>query len=129
MLHHMFERYRAARKNNESGFTLIELLIVIIILGVLAGIVVFSVSFIKTRGENAACKTDKKNVEAAVEAYYSQFGEYPAAVDGAADSTTLVGKSVLKEAPPISEGIVYTFVPAAGGNPATYTLTAPGSCA
>ncbi len=68
MLKAMYSRLRAAREN-ENGFTLIELLIVIVILGVLAGIVVFSVSFVQSRGQKAACQTDYKNVEVAIEAY------------------------------------------------------------
>ena len=44
----VLQRLRAARKN-ESGFTLIELLIVIVILGVLAGIVVFAVGAFNDR--------------------------------------------------------------------------------
>ena len=44
----MYKRIRDARKN-ESGFTLIELLIVIVILGVLAGIVVFAVAGINDK--------------------------------------------------------------------------------
>lgn len=65
------ERVRAARAG-DGGFTLIELLIVIVILGVLAGIVVFSVNFITDRGNAAACQTDVKNVQTAVEAYIAQ---------------------------------------------------------
>jgi len=67
----MFDRIRAAREN-ESGFTLIELLIVIVILGVLAGIVVFSVSGITNRGDAAACKANVKTVQVAQEAYYAK---------------------------------------------------------
>jgi prepilin-type N-terminal cleavage/methylation domain-containing protein len=72
----VLQRLRAAR-DDEKGFTLIELLIVIVILGVLAGIVVFSVQFISTRGEKAACQTEVKTVEVAVEAYYAQEHGYP----------------------------------------------------
>ena len=43
MLQNRLQALREARKNGESGFTLIELLIVIIVLGILAGIVVFGV--------------------------------------------------------------------------------------
>jgi prepilin-type N-terminal cleavage/methylation domain-containing protein len=75
----MLARMRDARKN-ESGFTLIELLIVIIILGVLAGIVVFSVSGITDRGAAAACDANQKTVRVAVEAYYAQNNKYPAAI-------------------------------------------------
>jgi general secretion pathway protein G len=73
----MLNRIREARKN-ESGFTLIELLMVIVILGVLSGIVVFAVQGINDRGNAAACKSDVKSVEVAVEAYYAKEGKYPA---------------------------------------------------
>ena len=80
MLHNHIEALRKARKG-EGGFTLIELLLVIVILGVLAGIVVFSVRGIQDRGETAACKTEVKTVETAVEAYYAKYDAYPAGLD------------------------------------------------
>jgi general secretion pathway protein G len=71
----MLERIREAKRNDEDGFTLIELLIVIVILGVLAGIVVFSVQGIQDRGQKASCKADVATVQTAEEAYYaSQTG-------------------------------------------------------
>lgn len=69
----MLEQLRKARQE-ESGFTLIELLIVIVILGVLAGIVVFAVSAFNNDGVKAACKSDIKNVEVASEAFYAKTG-------------------------------------------------------
>jgi general secretion pathway protein G len=55
-----------SRMRNEEGFTLIELLIVIVVLGILAGIVLFAVGNTKTEAENAKatsntriCKTAK----------------------------------------------------------------------
>src|SRR5262245_54798370 len=74
----MYKRIREARRN-ESGFTLIELLIVIVILGVLAGIVVFAVSGINDRGQKAACQSDVKTIEVAAEAYYAKNSTYPPA--------------------------------------------------
>ena len=74
------QRLQAARKA-DGGFTLIELLIVIVILGVLAGVVVFSVQFVNDRGNKAACRTDVKNVETAVEGYYAQNGKFPNLLD------------------------------------------------
>ena len=64
-------RLRNGRRADD-GFTLIELLIVIVILGILAAIVVFSVRGITDRGEDAACDTSKKTVETAYEAYIAQ---------------------------------------------------------
>lgn len=72
----MLKHIRKAMKQ-DGGFTLIELLIVIVILGVLAGIVVFSVSGITDRGKTSACKSDLATVNTAVEAYYAQKGTYP----------------------------------------------------
>ena len=64
----LIDRLSAARRN-DGGFTLIELLIVIIILGVLAAIVVFSVRGISDKGDTAACETSVSTVDTAFEAY------------------------------------------------------------
>src|SRR4051794_7198970 len=71
-MHRYIERAR-----EEAGFTLIELLIVIVILGILAGVVVFSVGGITDRGDVAACKTDVSTITVAVEAYRAKNGGYP----------------------------------------------------
>jgi type II secretion system protein G len=72
-MHRMLERAR-----NEEGFTLIELMIVIVILGVLAGIVIFAVGGVTDNGDVAACKSDVKTLSVAVEAYRAKTGGYPA---------------------------------------------------
>lgn len=79
MLQNTTTRARKLR-DDEGGFTLIELLIVIVILGVLAGIVVFSVRGITDRGEASACKAEVSTVETAIEAYVAkdEQGDYPA---------------------------------------------------
>ncbi|MEQ8437468.1 MAG: prepilin-type N-terminal cleavage/methylation domain-containing protein [Ilumatobacter fluminis] len=61
-------------KKQDEGFTLIELLIVIVILGILATVVVFSVRGITDDGQQNACDTDYRTLEVAVEAYYAQYG-------------------------------------------------------
>lgn len=75
----MLQRIRKAMKE-ESGFTLIELLIVIVILGILAAIVVFSVQGITDRGKAAACGSDVTTTQTAVESYYAKNAAYPAAL-------------------------------------------------
>jgi general secretion pathway protein G len=67
-------------RNKDNGFTLTELLIVIVILGILAGIVVFAVVNFTNTGAEAACKADKRTLELASEAYRAQKGGYPGSV-------------------------------------------------
>ena len=53
----------------DEGFTLIELLIVIVVLGILAGIVVFGVGAFRDQANAGVCKADVKTVQVAVDAY------------------------------------------------------------
>jgi prepilin-type N-terminal cleavage/methylation domain-containing protein len=64
------------RQHSTRGFTLVELLVVIVILGVLAGIVVFAVNGISDRGQNSACAADTQTITHAEEAYFAQHGTY-----------------------------------------------------
>jgi len=78
--------------HGESGFTLVELLVTITVLGVLAALVVFAVGGITDQGKTSTCKTDRQSVEAAEEAYFSQYGIYAAL-------PTLVTERLLREVP------------------------------
>lgn len=61
-----------------KGFTLIELLVVIVILGILAAVVVFSVRGITNKGDKSACEATHTTVDTAIEAYRAQNSTYPA---------------------------------------------------
>jgi prepilin-type N-terminal cleavage/methylation domain-containing protein len=66
-------RSEADHKNPiEMGFTLVELLIVIVILGILAGIVVFAVGNLTSNAANHACATEMNTFETAVQSWYAQ---------------------------------------------------------
>jgi len=66
----MMMRAMEKKRSGQAGFTLVELLVVIVILGVLAGIVVFAVGGINDKGKTSSCKADKSSLETAEEAYY-----------------------------------------------------------
>ena len=76
MLQNITAKARQLRED-EGGFTLIELLVVIVILGILAAVVVFSVRGVTDRGDVAACKTNQSTAQTAVEAYYAKEGSNP----------------------------------------------------
>jgi prepilin-type N-terminal cleavage/methylation domain-containing protein len=63
----------------EAGFTLVELLIVIVIMGILAGIVVFAVGNLTNGASSNACKTEADAMATAAEAHRATYGAYPAA--------------------------------------------------
>jgi general secretion pathway protein G len=109
----MIKRIQALR-GKDDGFTLIELLIVVVILGVLSGIVVFAVGAFNNDGVVAACKTDKKSIEVASEAYFAKTGAHAATV------AAMVTADYLKEAPSSTK---YTIV----YDPATGDVTATGA--
>jgi len=75
----------------ERGFTLVELLIVI--LGILAGIVVFAVGNLTSNAKTNACATEKTTVQTAVEAYKAQNGSYPSGATPTARYTALNSSS------------------------------------
>ena len=81
------------RATGDEGFTLVELLIVIVVLGILAGIAVFGVARFRTDAQNAACKADVATVSVAADAYDASTGNYPA------DVATLVTGQYLKSTP------------------------------
>jgi prepilin-type N-terminal cleavage/methylation domain-containing protein len=72
---------RLRQSKDEKGFTLIELLIVIVILGILAGVVIFASGQFADSGKREACETTRQTVKTSAEAFRANGGiaAYPAA--------------------------------------------------
>lgn len=60
-----------------KAFTLIELLVVIAIIGILAAVVLASLNTARGKARDAKRLADLKNVQVALEMYYSENGAYP----------------------------------------------------
>jgi general secretion pathway protein G len=106
----MVQRIRKVQNDRQDGFTLIELLIVIVVLGILAGIVVLGLGTFKQDAQAAACKADVKQVQTAVDAYIANDPANAAPLNVAA-----LVPGLLKTAP-TTPGIAWT---AAGNVTAT----------
>jgi len=69
---------KAAGEMDESGFTLIELLIVIVVLGILAGVVIFALGGVTGQSAIAACKSDGATLSTSLAAYNTDNPGVPA---------------------------------------------------
>ncbi|MGW4746075.1 prepilin-type N-terminal cleavage/methylation domain-containing protein [Streptomyces sp. NPDC004290] len=84
-------RLFSLRARRQDGFTLIELLVAIVILGVLAAVVVFSVRGIGDKGRENAVAADAATLRTAEETYCAKHGRY-ASIEELKTDKLLVGE-------------------------------------
>ena len=80
------------RKNRQAGFTLIELMVVIVILGILAGMIIPRIMGRPDEARQAKAKIQMEALESALKLYKLDNGSYP---------TTEQGLKALVEAPTV----------------------------
>lgn len=68
-----------------AAFTLIEMVVVILIIGTLAAILLTGISSMIERAKNVQAKNDVTQIVTAVNAFYTEYGVYPAT--GGSDTT------------------------------------------
>lgn len=68
-------------KNKQSGFTIVELLIVIVVIGILAGLVITTFNGIQQKARDTERETDIKALHGQIEAFSAQKGYYPSLTD------------------------------------------------
>ncbi len=64
-------------RTGRQGFTLIELLVVIAIIGMLSSVVLASLNGARVKARDARRLADLKQIQVALELYYSTVGTYP----------------------------------------------------
>ena len=112
----------------QSGFTLIELLIVIVIISVLSLIGLVSYTVVLKNGRDAKRQSDMRQVQSALEQYYSDQLYYPCTFTFNAGFTSSVGNCSATTPSPVRTYMNTSPVEAVSGrNAYSYTAT-PASC-
>jgi type II secretion system protein G len=112
----------------QKGFTIVELLIVIVVIGILAGLVITTFTGIQQKARNTERQTDIKAIHGQLEAYYAQNGKYPTLAnmnDSTWRGTNMKGLDA--EALKDPKGSAQTLAAAAAANTYSYVVT-PTSC-
>lgn len=129
---------RLSSKRDHRGFTLIELLVVIAIIGLLATLSVIALNSARLKARDARRVSDIKQLQTALEMYYSDVSSYPAGTLGANVSlsstngfnATPAGTVYMSKVPtnptPVNDGscganAAYTYAQVSAG--ASYTLS------
>jgi len=73
-------------RQQERGFTIVELLIVIVVIGILAGITIVAYSGITGRANQSRIQQNARSVQSVAEAFNADRGFYPALAVGATNS-------------------------------------------
>jgi len=88
------------KSRSNQGFTLMELLVVMVILGLLATIGLVSFRGVQMKGRDTQRKNDLGQIQRALEMYYNDNGNYPAALPGGGGSwQDAKGTLYMKEVP------------------------------
>ncbi len=65
------------KRNTKLAFTLMEMLIVIVIIGILAGVILPKIMGVMSRARDTKRVADLRNVAMSIESYKMDYGEYP----------------------------------------------------
>lgn len=120
------------RKNTAWGFTIVELIVIIVVIGILAGITAVSYTGYQQRANKSAANATVQQVKLKLGEYFTDNNRYPANSNDVNNYLTAINAAQLSTdfTKIISGGGTYVAKPAGcastGNNPCTsYTITVP----
>lgn len=115
------------RLKSPRGFTLIELLVVIAIIAILAALVLNTAGFIQRKAARSRAEAEIKALEAALESYKADNGDYPIGVAGdpAVASSVPGSNNFLRIALSSSNKVYFEFSKSMGTNLTTGNIVDP----
>lgn len=110
----------------QAGFTLVELMVVVVIIGLLAGIVSLNVFGILGRGQDTTAAAQIKEFETAIQFYYMEYSRFPDTLEELTEATESQPEGYLTEVPLDPWKNAYIFDPS-GGSKKKYLIISMGA--
>ena len=107
-------------RKKQSGFTLVELMVVIVLIGLLAGVVGVKVIPIIFKGKKTTALSQMKELKSAIEIYYMHESRYPEDLAELTQATTENPDGYMEQIPQDPWGEDYVYLLAAVKAIATY---------
>ncbi len=109
----------------ERGFTLVELMVVIVLIGLLAGVVSVGVFGVLKKGRITAAQGQIKEIEKAIALYKMETGRYPDDLNQLLEPVGVLDEGLMTEIPTDPWGNEYIYDPS-GGTKRRYIIISMG---
>jgi general secretion pathway protein G len=112
-------------RRRERGFTLVELMVVIVLIGLLAGVVSVGVFGVLKKGRITAAVGQIKEIEKAIAMYKMETGRFPEELDQLMEPVGVHDEGLMSEIPTDPWGNTYIYDPS-GGTKRKYLIVSMG---
>lgn len=113
-------------RSKQSGFTLVELMVVIVLIGLLAGVVSVKVVPLIFKGKTTTARNQMKEISSAVELFYLSQSRYPEELSELTQDYPDHPGGFLSEIPQDPWGEEYVYIPESGRTGSGFQIYSKG---